>query len=279
MQQQPNASPLKVPLGLPIPASPADSGFLPRREFLPTSSKRPLSTFSLLTFTGTGSLRLSAFPQPVVHALHRFFEERKLLRMFRDNRSPIKDKNDIERDRGPEDRGFERKEEEDLAEFTLIAKFWANAKSLDTEKLMVQILILLNSLGYALLSSIDFAREPGDKLTLVFERHILPGTTQAPQFGHHANGSTTSHPQQPPHSASLPPPSSGNGIQQQIFGLSFTSQTSFRCICPPLESTPGILMALRNAWPKGVEEENKIADGCYEFKLKGYACEQLQYPL
>jgi len=197
-----------------------------------------------------------------------------LLRMFRENRSPMKDKDDIERDRGPEIRGFDRPEEEDLAEFTLTAKFWANPKTVETEKLMIQILILLNSLGYALLSSIDFAREPGDKLTLVFERPILSGSlTQSPgpQFGYQANGSTVSHQQPPPHSGSLPP-ISGNGVLQQIFGVSFTSQTSFRCICPPLESTPGVLQALRNAWPKGVEVENKVADGCYEFKLKGYAC-------
>lgn len=169
-------------------------------------------------------------------------------------------------------------DEEDLAEFTLTAKFWANPKALETEKMLVQILVLLNSQGYSLLTSIDFGREPGDKLTLVFER---PAQYLSPtQYSHPAvtNGSS-SHVPMPSHhhqSSTGSAPGSGSGssgpVKQLLFGLSFTSQTSFRCINPPLESTPGILQALRNAWPRGIENETKVSEGCYEFKLKGYSC-------
>ena len=288
--QQPNTSPLKPPLGLPIPASPADSGFLPRREFLPSSSKRPLSAFALLAFCNNATIRLSAFPSPVVQIFHKFFDDRKLLKLFRNNKAPLKDNEEAERDRSEE--GTERRppggapdrgpgEEEDLAEFTLSAKFWQNPKALETEKLLVQILVLLNSQGYSLLTSIDFGREPGDKLTLVFERplqYLSPGATQSPPNGY------TTGPSQPGHqhqnssgsaAGGTPPAGSGSAggpIKQLLFGLSFTSQTSFRCISPPLETTPGILQALRGAWPRGIENEAKVSDGVYEFKLKGYSC-------
>jgi hypothetical protein len=288
--QQVNASPLKPPSGLPIPASPADSGFLPRREFLPSISKRPLSTFALLAFCNNSSIRLSAFPPPIIHIFHKFFDDRKLLKLFRDNKSPLRDQESFERDRF--DISTERRlpgrapgsgsgEEEDLAEFTLTAKFWANPKALESEKLLVQILVLLNSQGYSLLTSIDFGREPGDKLTLVFERPVQyqsPGTTQyitngygtvpTPPSHHHQNstGSAAGSTQ------GAPPGSISGPVNQLLFGLSFTSQTSFRCINPPLEATPGILQALRGAWPRGIENETKVSDGCYDFKLKGYSC-------
>jgi hypothetical protein len=302
--QQPNASPLKPPLGLPIPSSPADSGFLPRREFITSSNKRPLSSFSLLTFSNNSTVRVAAFPQQVVQLLHKFLDERKLLKTFRDNRISPKDKNNLENDRahpssdahgahpagGGGAGGLGRNEDEDLlAEFTLGAKFWANAKSVETEKLMIQILVLLNSQGYVLVSSIDFGREPGDKLTLVFERPLQPSTSTPPQqqqqstpgMYHMAlNGSTTSHHQHGAHGGSQGSaftPATGNGVRQLLFGLSFTSHTSFRCIHPPLESTPGILQALRGAWPKGVEAETKSSEGCYEFKLKGYSSKQYEF--
>ena len=289
-----NASPMKPSLGLPIPASPADSGFLPRREFLPSSSRRPLSTFALLAFSNTSSIRLSAFPPPIIHLLNKFFEDRKLLKTFRENKSPLRDKEQIDRDTGastnekrsgPAGVGNGRTpgEEEDLAEFTLTAKFWANPKSLETEKMLVQILVLLNSQGYSLLTSIDFGREPGDKLTLVFERpaqYLSPTQYTNPAA---TNGSTSHipmhHHQNSTGSASAQASGSGSTgpIKQLLFGLSFTSQTSFRCINPPLESTPGILQALRGAWPRGIESENKVSEGCYEFKLKGYSCTYLDF--
>ncbi|KAG8798614.1 hypothetical protein FRC16_006914 [Serendipita sp. 398] len=262
--QQPNSSPVKHALGLPIPASPADSGFLPRREFLPSSSQLQNSNFGILALSNTSIIRLSAFPQPVVAVLQRFLDERRLLKSYRDNRSPVKDKDIIERDKP-----LERSEDEDVVEFTLAAKFWANAKTLETEKLIIQILILLNSQGYSLLSPIDFGREPGDKLTLVFERPTHVGSPGQSNVNH--TGGTPPGAQQVSHSGSSGGAPGTIAVRQVLFGLSFTSQTSFRCINPPLTSTPGILQALRNSWPKGVEAENKVSDGCYAFKLRGYS--------
>lgn len=261
--QQPNASPHRPALGLPIPASPADSGFLPRREFLPSSSKAKASNFALLSFSNTSSLRLSAFPPSVVGAVRKFFDEKKLLKIYKDNRPPLKDKENIENDR-PAD----RPEDEFVAELTLVAKFWANAKTVETERLIIQILVLFNSQGYALLTSIA-GREPGDKLTLVFERPVVYHSSPQ-QAQPNVNGHTPGH-RQSGHGGSTGSAIANNGVHQLLFGISFTSPTSFRCINPPLESTPGILQALRNAWPRGVEGESKIADGCFEFKLRGYS--------
>lgn len=202
---------------LPLPASPADSGFLPRREF--ASSKRAALSYSLLTFSGTSSVRLSGFPPTVVSAFKKFFEDRALLRLFREN------------------------EEEGVVEYALAAKFWSNPKALETEKLVIALFVTLNSLGYCFVSNIDFGRDQGDKLTIAFSK--------------------------PTHQS----PAAGPPVHQLVFGISFTSQTSLRCIFPPLESTPGILQALRSAWPRGIDSESKLGEGCYDFKLKGYGSE------
>jgi hypothetical protein len=202
---------------LPLPASPADSGFLPRREF--ASSKRPTLSYSLLTLTGTSSIRLSGFPPEIVSEFKKFFDDRALLRLFRENT------------------------EDEIAEYALAAKYWSNPKAPETEKLVVAMFVTLNSLGYSFVSTIDFGRDQGDKLTIAFSKPSQQSSTAVPL------------------------------VHQLVFGISFTSQTSLRCIFPPLESTPGILQALRSAWPRGIDSESKVGEGCYEFKLKGYGCE------
>lgn len=204
-------SPSRAPISLAT--SPAGSGFLPRREFLQNSS-RPSRSFSLLTLAGTSSLRFASFPDAVILAFRKYLDDRHLVRLFRENK------------------------DEELAEFTLVAKYWVNAKNVETEQLLLQLLVLLNSLGYTFLSSIDYGREPGDKLTLAFSRPVGTSLT----------------------------------IQQLVFAISFASATSLRVLSPPLSSTPGILAAVRSAWPRGVVSETKAADNVWEFKLKGYAC-------
>jgi hypothetical protein len=198
---------------LPLPASPSDSGFLPRREF--TSSNRPPNSFSMLTFAQASTIRLAAFPDDVVTSFRRFLDDKELMRLFRENR------------------------DDQVAEFVLASKFWQNSRSVETELLLLHIINFFNNQGYTFLSTIDYGRDSGDKLTLSFTR---PQGT---------------------------PPT----VQQLVFAVSFNAPTSLRVLNPPLQSTPGILAAVRTAWPRGIVSENRAAVSCYEFKLKGYSCE------
>lgn len=198
---------------LPLPASPADSGFLPRREF--ATSNRPPNSFCLVTFTQASAVRLAAFPDDVVISFRKFLEEKELMRLFRENR------------------------DEEVVEFVLGPKFWQNPKNIETEQLLLHIITFFNLQGYTFLSTIDYGRDSGDKLTIAFTR---------PQGA---------------------PPT----VQQLVFAVSFNAPTFLRVLNPPLQSTPGILAAVRTAWPRGIVSENKAANTCYEFKLKGYSCE------
>lgn len=141
-------------------------------------------------------------------------------------------------------------------EFTLEGKPWANSKSISSEKLIVDILTVVFHSGFAFLSTIDYGREHDDKLAIAFSRPVLQTT---PPAGFPAmNGSTISL-NQP---AKVP------------FAISFSSATLLRVVGPPLHSTPAILQAVRGAWPRGVVSDKKVGDATYEFKLKGYKCEQ-----
>lgn len=141
-------------------------------------------------------------------------------------------------------RDFKDDPQQKLWEITLNGKPWASPKAVETERLILRILSRLLSHGFTFLSSIDYGRESDDKLTFVFSK-------ATPSSG----------------SSSLP------SVVQIPFGLSFPSPTILRAINVPLASTPTILQALRTAWPRGISQEKKLTDGCYEFKLKGYSCE------
>lgn len=133
---------------------------------------------------------------------------------------------------------FRENRDEEVAEFVLGPKFWQNPKSTETETLMLHIINFFNLQGYTFLSTIDYGRDSGDKLTISFTRP--QGTTPT--------------------------------VQQLVFAVSFNAPTSLRVLNPPLQSTPGILAAVRTAWPRGIVSENKAGITCYEFKLKGYSC-------
>ncbi|KAH9944459.1 uncharacterized protein BXZ73DRAFT_39827 [Epithele typhae] len=136
-------------------------------------------------------------------------------------------------------------------EFSLESKPWANVKTLASEKLIVAILSVVYQFGFSFLSTIEYAREADDRIALAFSR-----PTNAPL--------NPPIPAVPSGSASTLPQSS-----PMLFAISFPSTAILRVIDPPLPLTPGILQAVRNAWPRGIAYEKKIGDS-YEFKLRGY---------
>ncbi|KAH6902816.1 hypothetical protein BKA70DRAFT_1434434 [Coprinopsis sp. MPI-PUGE-AT-0042] len=123
-------------------------------------------------------------------------------------------------------------------------KPWANAKSVTTEKLLLDIFAIIYHAGYSFLSNVDYGRDHDDRLAMAFSR--------------------------PSASEEASPSSTGSLKKRVPFALSFASTTLLRVISPPLHLTPAILQAVRGAWPRGVVSEKKVGDNCYEFKLKGY---------
>ncbi|GJE86040.1 hypothetical protein PsYK624_021200 [Phanerochaete sordida] len=206
-------------------ATSSGAQFIPRREFI--RDHRIASSFSLLALSGSGFVRLYSFSTTAVSALRRLFDHRGLVSSVREH--------------GPKH----------FFEFSLEGKPWSNAKSITSEKLIIDILAIVLHCGYIFLSTIDYGREPDDKLALVFSKPqvVAPGPFPF------SNGSTIS----------LHPP-----VVKTPFAISFSSATLLRVVGPPLHSTPAVLQAVRGAWPRGVVSEKKVGDATYEFKLKGY---------
>ncbi|KIP12029.1 hypothetical protein PHLGIDRAFT_399117 [Phlebiopsis gigantea 11061_1 CR5-6] len=202
--------------------------FTPRREFL-RDHTRVASSFSLLALSGSGFVRLYSFSDTAISTLRRLFAQKDLV--------------DTVREHAPKH----------FFEFTLEGKPWGNAKSITSEKLIIDILAVIFHCGYSFLSTIDYGREQDDKLAIAFSRPKPPSTY--PSNLPLANGSVVS----------LTQP-----VSKIPFAISFSSATSLRVVGPPLHSTPAILQAVRGAWPRGVVSEKKVGDATYEFKLKGY---------
>ncbi|KAF7306732.1 hypothetical protein MIND_00464900 [Mycena indigotica] len=210
--------------------SPESSGFTPRREFLRDNIAHVPSSFSLLAFAGANSLKLFSFPLPVLTAIRRLLDHLELVTNVREDIT------------------------NQVCEYSLGGRPWASPKSTHTERVIVQILAVIYEHGYQYLSTIDYGREADDKLALAFARPVprVPASLS-------------------PVESPIPTSISSNRQGRRIpFALSFTSQTTLRVIAPPLHSTPAILQAVRGAWPRGVVGEKKVADNCFEFKLKGY---------
>jgi hypothetical protein len=209
-----------------------NSQFAPRREFI--RENHTFSTFALLALSGSSSVRLYSFPPSLIASLRQFFHNSKTAVTFRE---------DVSRT---------------LCEFTIEGRPWAMAKSITTEKLLVDLMGVIFRHGFIFLSTLDYGREQDDRLALAFSK---PAT-----FG----SSRPTSPDPGVHNGSLVPPPRAPRVP---FAISFTSTTTLRVINPPLNSTPAILQAVRGAWPRGVVAEKKVADTCFEFKLKGYKCE------
>ncbi|KAI0079593.1 hypothetical protein K474DRAFT_596866 [Panus rudis PR-1116 ss-1] len=140
-------------------------------------------------------------------------------------------------------------ESKEFYEFALEGRPWANPKAVKSEKLIIDILEVILHYGHNLLSPIDYGREPDDRVAIAFSK---PNLSQPSNV---ANASA----------ASL------NNQMRVLFAISFASASVMRVVSPPLSSTPAILQAVRNAWPRGTDDDSKkVGHDTFEFKLKGY---------
>ncbi|KAF9270389.1 hypothetical protein L218DRAFT_1071827 [Marasmius fiardii PR-910] len=212
------------------PTSPEPS-FLPRPEFI-RHHKSPPSTFALLTFSGPNCIRLFSFSYEVIAVLRRFLDQRVMVQSIREDAA------------------------NNLYEFALDGKPWSSPKSLATERFLVDLLAAIYHCGYNYLSTVDYGREPDDRLAITFS---CPLTLPESPITHSPipQGSRSTLPEK-------------HKLYRAPFAISFSSSTVLRVIHPPLHSTPAILQAVRSSWPRGVESEKKVGDNCFEFKLKGY---------
>lgn len=222
--------------------------FTPRKEFLRQTS-HPLNSFALLTFSSSSLIRLYSFPPPVVTSVRRILQHRKAASAYRED--PLN--------------GY--------CEFTLIGKPWSSAKSVKSERLVVNVLAVVLHHGHTLLTSLDYGRETDDRLSLAFSK---PLATVPRSSGSLSNQTSLASPfyRSSPHSPGPTSPSRAD-LFVVPFAVSFASSTTMRVISPPRDSTPAILQAVRGSWPRGVISEKKVGDSAYEFKLRGYRCASL----
>ncbi|KAJ7597209.1 hypothetical protein C8J56DRAFT_817590 [Mycena floridula] len=219
------------------PSPPAPGSFIPRREFIREAGHAP-STFSLLAIASSNCLRLYSFPKPIISSFKSFFETNELL----------------------DGVGMRQDLVNNFCEFALVGKPWANAKSVATERLLVEIIALIYQHGYSYLSSIDYGRESDDRLALAFSKPA-------------AQSSGSNRSESPLLLSPKAESSNSSSIDRSRrvpFALSFSSATLLRVVCPPLSLTPAILQAVRGSWPRGVVSEKKVGYNSFEFKLKGY---------
>ncbi|KAF8973732.1 hypothetical protein BDZ97DRAFT_1776521 [Flammula alnicola] len=210
----------------PSPGASSEVPFTPRKEFIKDQPVQP-NSFALLALSSSNCIRLYSFAAPAVASLSRLFEKYNIL-SFREDAS------------------------QNLCEFALDGKPWANPKSVPTEKLLVDVIAIIYQCGYTYLSTIDYGREADDRLAMTFSRPAVPS-------------SNSRTPTPLPHS--IAPKHDSLNIP---FAISFSSVTTMRVIAPPLHLTPAILQAVRGSWPRGVAAEKKVGENSYEFKLKGY---------
>jgi len=129
-------------------------------------------------------------------------------------------------------------------QLTLQGKPFSTPKSAPTEAIIVEVLSVVLAHGFHFLSLIDYAKENGDILSMVFSRPELPREPMSTII------------------PALPMPR-----QLVPFALSFVSATVIRVVAPPLSLTPSILQAVRKAWPRGVVSERKVGSNGYGERL------------
>lgn len=221
-QPPPNIAPPNAPPNAP-------SQFTPRKEFI--RDQRVISSFALLALSGANLVRLYSFTGLVISALRRVLDQHDLIVTVREDAT------------------------KHCFEFALDRRPWASPKSVDSEKLIVAILGAIFQCGYSFLSSIDYGREPDDRLAIAFSKPVAVSSA----VGSHASSSTIVQ------TVHTPPP-------RMPFAISFVSPSVLRVVDPPLASTPAIIQAVRGSWPLGVVSEKKLGESTYQFKLKGYKC-------
>lgn len=221
----------------PSPGPSTEAPFTPRKEFIKESPNQP-NSFALLALSGPNCIRLYSFVHFAVASIRRLLEQSSLIISSREDAV------------------------QNLYEFTLDGKPWANPKSVPTEKLLVDIIAVIYQCGYTYLSLIDYGREADDRLAMTFSKPVLASRSPTPL-------PSSSSPKVDDSTSS----SGEKCLAKRVpFAISFSSVTVMRVISPPLHLTPAILQAVRASWPRGVVAEKKVADNSYEFKLKGYKC-------
>ena len=214
------------------PISPAETTFVPRREFI--RDQRPASAFSILALSGAALLRLYSFPTDTIAALRRHLESVHVILSSREL---------------PHD---------NFHELALEGKPWSSPKSMRSEKILIEIIDVILLSGHTFLTTMDYGREQDDRIIMSFSRTFpSPLSNPTPPPFHSMSNDSASV---VPHPVKL------------LFAISFISQSHLRVIAPPLHLTPAILQTVRGSWPRGVVSEKKAAENVYEFKLKGYKC-------
>ncbi|KAF9044881.1 hypothetical protein BDZ89DRAFT_1058977 [Hymenopellis radicata] len=169
------------------------------------------------------------YTPPVILHLRRFFDQASLIVAYREDVS------------------------NNFCEFALDGRPWNSPKNTATERLLIEVLAILYQHSYTYLSTIDYGREPDDRLVMTFSKP--DGRSDSPlPASEHSKSSYSDKPRP----------------KRAPFALSFPSATMLRVVCPPLDSTPAILQAVRGSWPRGVVSEKKVGENTFEFKLKGY---------
>ncbi|KAL0950971.1 hypothetical protein HGRIS_007719 [Hohenbuehelia grisea] len=215
-----------------------DSGFIPRKEFI-REHRDTANTFALMAISSSNLIRLFSFPTSVVNGLRRMLEQRDMLISFREDVTMH------------------------CCEFGIDSKPWTAPKNVYSEKLLLDTISLICQSGYTYLSTIDYGREPDDRLAMTFSKPCIIQQPSSRRSGSPVPGSPSGD-------------GSGSNLHEKLanrrslFAISFASATVLRVINPPLHSTPAILQAVRSSWPRGVNSEKKVAENTYEFKLKGY---------
>jgi hypothetical protein len=151
------------------PISPADSNFVPRREFI--RDQRPASSFSILALSGTALLRLYSFPPEVVVALRKHLDRTHLILSSRELI------------------------QNNFWELSLDGKPWSNPKSTRSEKLLIEIIDVLYRNGHNFLSTLDYGREQDDRVIIAFSRPSSPLSPPSSAASHNMNNdSVIAHP-------------------------------------------------------------------------------------
>jgi hypothetical protein len=219
--------------------------FTPRKEFLRQTS-HPLNSFALLTFSSSSLIRLYSFPSAVVTTLRRLLQYRNAASAYREDTL----------------NGY--------CEFALVGKPWSNAKSVRSERLVVNVLAIILQHGYTLVSPLDYGRETDDRLSLAFSKSLVQMPCSSGSLSNPASSPSPFHRSSPQSPGLIS--TSHTSLYVVPFAVSFASSTTMRVISPPRDSTPAILQAVRGSWPRGVVSEKKVGDSAYEFKLRGYRC-------
>jgi len=145
------------------PISPAETTFVPRREFI--RDQRPASAFCILALSGAALLRLYSFPTDTIAALRKHLESIHVILSSREL---------------PHD---------NFHELALDGKPWSSPKSMRSEKLLIEIIDVIHLTGHNFLTTMDYGREQDDRIIMAFSRTFPSPLAHPPPFHSMSNDS------------------------------------------------------------------------------------------